>query len=315
MSTDTDRLQKHVQAVLNIQNQNESQPLSLEELKEISISLGITENDWLDLMQKAKDNIQTAKEHLKHENFSDALVLAKEAIALNPYIESGHSTVAKSHLMLAIHDNDEYQLDDAEKYAKEALRLDPKDSIAFDVLGSLRSKTRTRSKAEKSFKSKILIPTVLITCIGLIAIAGVNVYQGSVIEEETRNKIITLEQQVASANAQVMNVKERKRELFSNIISMSRELDLNESGLESLAAFKSAVDNNGDVNASLTQLVEAGSLAQIEKFNTIIVQIEGAENRISVEKKRYNDLVAEYNALVKINPDIIPDLQEMDFLE
>ena len=38
-------------------------------------------------------------------------------------------------------------------------------------------------------------------------------------------------------------------------------------------------------------------------IETILVQIEGAENRIMFEKKSYNDAVKKYNILVKQNPE------------
>ncbi|MCI5058728.1 MAG: hypothetical protein MRY83_21630, partial [Flavobacteriales bacterium] len=95
---DSNKLQQQINALLEIQRQNAPQTLSLEELKEVSSSMNISENDWLDLMEKADQNIQKAKESIVQKNYSDALTLAQEAVAINPNVESGNSVVAQSYL-------------------------------------------------------------------------------------------------------------------------------------------------------------------------------------------------------------------------
>ena len=38
------------------------------------------------------------------------------------------------------------------------------------------------------------------------------------------------------------------------------------------------------------------------QFNALLVELEGSENRIRVEIKKYNDMVAEYNTLLRVFP-------------
>ena len=44
-----------------------------------------------------------------------------------------------------------------------------------------------------------------------------------------------------------------------------------------------------------------------DNVETLLVQIEGADNRINFEKKAYNDAVKEYNKLVKMSKGEFPD--------
>ncbi|MCI5057690.1 MAG: hypothetical protein MRY83_16365, partial [Flavobacteriales bacterium] len=66
-----------------------------------------------------------------------------------------------------------YKLQDAEKFAKEALKIDPKDPIAFDVLGALRSKSRSTKKDQKK-TSGSLVPFIIVLIIA--AIVGFTIF-------------------------------------------------------------------------------------------------------------------------------------------
>ena len=43
-------------------------------------------------------------------------------------------------------------------------------------------------------------------------------------------------------------------------------------------------------------------LKSIQGFNDLQAQLEGTENRISVERKRYNEVVKDYNAYIRKFP-------------
>ena len=43
-------------------------------------------------------------------------------------------------------------------------------------------------------------------------------------------------------------------------------------------------------------------LKSAENVQTLMVQLEGTENRISVERKRYNDMARDFNVMVKRVP-------------
>jgi LemA protein len=51
------------------------------------------------------------------------------------------------------------------------------------------------------------------------------------------------------------------------------------------------------------------------EFQYLIIELEGAENRISVERKRYNSKVREYNTLVKKYGDKFPDYELIPYFE
>ena len=55
MSTFDEKLNKHIDKVIALQRSEQEKMLSLEELKEIDMSLGVTEEEWEQMMGKAKN--------------------------------------------------------------------------------------------------------------------------------------------------------------------------------------------------------------------------------------------------------------------
>ena len=116
--------------------------LTLEDLKELNLGIGVSEKEWHKLLEKSVDFLALANNHLSRNNFYDALDCAEKAVGLNPFIKGGNSIRANAsyHLWLIEQtDNLRYQ---AEMFAKDALRLDQKDEMALEVLKNLRIKNR-----------------------------------------------------------------------------------------------------------------------------------------------------------------------------
>jgi hypothetical protein len=73
MSTFEDKLNKHIDKVLDFQRNQEEKMLSLEELKEIDKSLGVTEEEWMQMMAKADNEAELAQEHFYYKKFQRCL--------------------------------------------------------------------------------------------------------------------------------------------------------------------------------------------------------------------------------------------------
>ncbi len=114
---------------------------------------------------------------------------------------------------------------------------------------------------------------------------------------------------VESTQAQVQNVLERRHNLIPSIINVTkRTLENQQALIESLNAANTAVQNapRGDaklqaekqlseaMSQTLTALQssEAGSSKAVQD---LVTAMEGSENRIAGERRRYNQAVAEYN--------------------
>jgi len=145
---------------------------------------------------------------------------------------------------------------------------------------------------------------------------------------QIRNQMVDLEEQVNSAWAQVQNQYQRRYDLIPNlvetvkgfakqekqvlievtqarsraggVINMSPEM-LNDP--QKFAQFQQAQDALGSALQRLLIVVERyPELKSNENFLTLQAQLEGTENRIAVERRRFNETVQQYNRYIRKIP-------------
>ena len=141
------------------------------------------------------------------------------------------------------------------------------------------------------------------------------------------NELITLEEQVNQAWSQVENQYQRRADLIPNLVSTVKgvadfeqetftavteararvnQLNISPDILNNPAAFQEFRSaQNGLGNALSRLLVTVENYPQLkanENFLNLQTQLEGTENRISVERRRFNTTVQEYNTAIKKFP-------------
>lgn len=132
------------------------------------------------------------------------------------------------------------------------------------------------------------------------------------------NSMNASKQVVDSDWAQVENVMQRRADLIPNLVAsvkgeMRNEQEIFKSIAESRKQFETSDTQAGklaaddELNAQTTVLLNAvrenyPELASSEQVKTLMTQLEGSENRISVERGRYIDDVADYNRKVTSFP-------------
>jgi LemA protein len=167
--------------------------------------------------------------------------------------------------------------------------------------------------------SKGLIGCGVIVVIALILVAtGVGSY----------NRLVQLEEGVDNAWSQVENVYQRRADLIPNLVATVK--GAKEFEQETLTQVVEARAKVGQVNfetapnaaqleqfeAAQSQLSSALSrlLVVVERypelkatgaFRDLQAQLEGTENRISVERKRFNDATLDYNKTRRQFPTIL----------
>ena len=118
--------------------------------------------------------------------------------------------------------------------------------------------------------------------------------------------------------AQVENVMQRRADLIPNLVaSVKGEMQNEQEIFKSIAESREQFETSGTqaeklaaddkLNAQTTVLLNAvkenyPELASSEQVKTLMTQLEGSENRISVERGRYIDDVADYNRKVTSFP-------------
>lgn len=169
---------------------------------------------------------------------------------------------------------------------------------------------------------KLGIGCAVLGAIGLIALIVVAVAGGSY------NRLVRRSQEVDKQWAQVQNVYQRRADLIPNLVStVSGAANFEKSTLSEITTARASVGQvKLDPNAAPTdpaklaeferaqsQLSSALSrllvvverypdLKATQNFQTLQAQLEGTENRISVERRNFNEAVQAYNTAIKSFP-------------
>lgn len=131
------------------------------------------------------------------------------------------------------------------------------------------------------------------------------------------NKLVTVNEQVDNQWAQVETQYQRRFDLIPNLVNavkgaMGQEQSVFTALAEARTNYSGAATVN-DKAAAATQVEGAlgrllaimenyPQLKSIETVQTLMVQLEGTENRISVERSRFNEEVKNFNLLIKRLP-------------
>ena len=133
----------------------------------------------------------------------------------------------------------------------------------------------------------------------------------------THNRLVQANEDVDNQWAQVESQYQRRFDLIPNLVesvkgAMSQEKEVFSNIAEARTRYSSAETSSEKAEAA-TQVESAlarllvvienyPELKSLETVDTLMSQLEGTENRISVERQRYNDEVKKYNADMKTIP-------------
>lgn len=141
------------------------------------------------------------------------------------------------------------------------------------------------------------------------------------------NSLVTLDEGVTGAWSQVENVYQRRADLIPNLVNTVKgvadfekstftavtearakvnQINLTSDMLNDPAAFQKFSSAQGELGSALSRLmvtVEAyPQLKANENFLQLQAQLEGTENRIAVERKKFNEVVQVYNTTIRRFP-------------
>jgi LemA protein len=159
-------------------------------------------------------------------------------------------------------------------------------------------------------KSVIAVILVLV----LIALAIGGMYVGR------KNQMVTLNEKVKSNWAQVDVVLQRRADLIPNLVETVKGFAAHEEQVfgdiakarSALIGAKTPTDKiaaNGQLDSALSRLLVVvenyPQLKSNENFLRLQDELAGTENRIAVERKRYNDSIQAYNTYIALFPNSI----------
>ena len=135
-----------------------------------------------------------------------------------------------------------------------------------------------------------------------------------------RNQMVTLNETVKSDWAQVDVVLQRRSDLIPNLVETVKGFAAQEQTVyDDIAKARAALGGaqtpkdkiaaNGQLDGALSRLLliveNYPQLKSNENFLRLQDELAGTENRIAVERKRYNDTVQDYNTYIGLFPNNI----------
>jgi LemA protein len=143
------------------------------------------------------------------------------------------------------------------------------------------------------------------------------------------NSMVTKQEGVSNAWAQVENVYQRRLDLIPNLVSTvkgvanfeqktltdviearakasSMTVDASKLSPEQISKFQSS---QGELSQALGRLMVVAEqypqLKATQNFLELQSQLEGTENRIAVERGKFNDVVLDYNSYIRKFPQVL----------
>jgi len=198
-------------------------------------------------------------------------------------------------------------LDEITDFSREEV-----DRIAKNVRGEMAEK--------KSFLRSVVIFSVIafVAVMLIMTIMIVSKY----------NKMVSLDEDVKRSWGQVENVYQRRADLIPNLVATVQGYMQHER--ETLQAITEARSRTGSIAGNVfnnpeafakfqqTQANLSAALSRVmvvaerypdlkanQNFLALQAQLEGSENRIAVERKRFNETVQVYNAYIKRFPQVM----------
>ncbi len=133
----------------------------------------------------------------------------------------------------------------------------------------------------------------------------------------TYNSLVTMDEEIKGAWAQVENQLQRRYDLIPNLVETVKGYAAHErevfiqvtearSKVAGAANIPDKIAANNDLSAALSRLLVVVERYPELKANTNFIRLQdelaGTENRIAVERRRYNEMVKAFNARIRRFP-------------
>lgn len=156
---------------------------------------------------------------------------------------------------------------------------------------------------------------------GIIVIIAIILYSSI---KGTYNTMVGKDESVTAAWAQVQNVYQRRADLIPNLVNTVKgyaaheketlegvvearakatSVNVNPSDPQSLQQFQQSQDQLGSALSRLMVVVEKyPDLKANQNFLDLQAQLEGTENRITVERQKFNEAAQDFNTYIRSFP-------------
>jgi LemA protein len=196
-------------------------------------------------------------------------------------------------------------------------------SLSREEIDRIAKSVRTEFAQKQTFFKKFVIGMVL-------AVVVIGVIAGFTVMGQY-NKMVSLDEQVKTKWGQVENVYQRRYDLIPNLVKTVQAyaehekelfqmitearskaggvLNISEEVLNNPETFRKFQEVQGELSQILQRMMvvveQNPNIKADQNFLALQAQLEGSENRIAVERKRFNEALNQYNAYIKRFPQVI----------
>jgi len=139
-------LERFLEEMLRLKNLRQKRALSLDELREVAASAGVSDSEWKEIVEKFKDHMVRAKGFLEFNNPDDAIGELSQALGLNPYHADALLGMAQAYQMRWKQRSNPTDKEMAMSYARECLDIDADNKDAMRLLSELRTGRESQAK-------------------------------------------------------------------------------------------------------------------------------------------------------------------------
>jgi LemA protein len=155
---------------------------------------------------------------------------------------------------------------------------------------------------------------IALIIVGLLVIVGLVFGAGLM---GSRNELVQEREAIKGASAQIDNVLQRRNDLIPNLVETvkgfaKQELAVTDSVTSARAAMmgaktqKEKVEADAQLTGALSRLMVVvenyPNIKSNENFLRLQDELSGTENRIAVERRKYNETVQKYNTDIELFP-------------
>lgn len=318
MSYSEEKFRDHIRTMVEKSQVDSDRPLTLEELKELALSMGLSDSEWDSMLLKADESLELSKKHLAVKNYLNAVESAEEATSINPYIRDGNAVLAQAYYQLSILEkNDEY-LEKAGDFARRELVLDPLDATALHVLSAVENQNSEGRYSKKLFKYLGIGGAIL-----LLLFFALSYCNNRASENDVRDILKSNTEANAGSRANALkNLVSEKERIFKEAVQRRNEFlltwfssentNISNHGIKTIEEFDFDKLSKSEmkIKRSIGAMMSEKALSMDDE-----TRLEGMENRMAVEKKRWFEAITAYNTHIQSYPNENKELTQIEFPE
>lgn len=147
-------IEAYISKLFEVQKARENQPLTEQELKEIALDAGMSEEDWQAAQEVANDHNTRAEGFLGYKNWTEAISEYEQTLRIRPQHPQPLSGIAYAFKMRWQTTQNPQDKDRALAYARQCLQVSPENAQSLMIVSKLSKQHNTVPKPKVGFNVK-----------------------------------------------------------------------------------------------------------------------------------------------------------------